>query len=544
MKMKRYLPVVMAGMAMAGMLAACGDKTEDVPSGEGNAQTGNGNNSNYTEVTVKVTSGQDLQTMEGFGASDCWLGENVGRYWEGQRDRITALLFSQLIPEKGDAIGIGLSMWRVNLGAGTAELGDASGINADNANNRAYSYLSGKNYDWNKCKGQRYLMERAKLMNCESFVLFSNSPLVQYTLNGQGRSDAGGSANIRDSYYDDFAVYMATVADHFVKEGYNITHISPVNEPQYNWEGNAQEGSGWTNYQVAKLTKELDKALTELNCPTKILLSEAAKWTYAYKGNDQRENTMTQFFSPSSSNYVGNLEHVDLVQGGHSYWAFDNFAAMRTDRYSVGEKAKSLGIRTWQTEWSMLDACPSELGGNYDNISEFDIAAYMSKVIHTDIVYGNCSSWSYWTAMSVERWSQKNRFELIKLVPASGNNYDNNFNVCGTSMANDNLWVLGNYSLFVRPGYVRIPTDTESDKAFFCTAYRSPDSKKVAVVYSNFDRKKGKTVTCDLSGFGTPVKVNSYTTTSTKHLRAANWTAGQPVDLDPYSITTVVYEFE
>ena len=28
---------------------------------------------------------------------------------------------------------------------------------------------------------------------------------------------------------------------------------------------------------------------------------------------------------------------------------------------------------------------PSELGGSYDNVSEFDIALYMSKIIHNDI---------------------------------------------------------------------------------------------------------------------------------------------------------------
>lgn len=38
---------------------------------------------------------------------------------------------------------------------------------------------------------------------------------------------------------------MAEVAKHYVDEGFSISHISPVNEPQYNWDGNGQEGSGW-----------------------------------------------------------------------------------------------------------------------------------------------------------------------------------------------------------------------------------------------------------------------------------------------------------
>ena len=43
----------------------------------------------------------------------------------------------------------------------------------------------------------------------------------------------------------------------------------------------------------------------------------------------------------------------------------------------------------------------------------------MSKIIHNDITVAGCTSWSYWTAMSVERWSQKNRFELIKTTPVT-----------------------------------------------------------------------------------------------------------------------------
>lgn len=69
----------------------------------------------------------------------------------------------------------------------------------------------------------------------EKFILFSNSPLVQYTKNGKGFSASGGNSNLKDDCYDDYAAYMAEVADKFVKAGYNVSHISPVNEPQYDW---------------------------------------------------------------------------------------------------------------------------------------------------------------------------------------------------------------------------------------------------------------------------------------------------------------------
>ncbi len=39
-----------------------------------------------------------------------------------------------------------------------------------------------------------------------------------------------------------------------------------------------------------------------------------------------------------------------------------------------------------------------------------DIALYMGKLIYSDIVYANNTSWSYWTAMAQEKWSQKTVF--------------------------------------------------------------------------------------------------------------------------------------
>ena len=138
----------------------------------------------------------------------------------------------------------------------------------------------GKTLDWSKCEGQRFFMEQAKKAGVEKFVFFSNSPLVQYTYNGQGRSDRGDRSNLLPSKYPAFADYMADVTRHFVDEGYNITHISPINEPMVYWDGHDQEGTAWTVPESAKLARELDRALTERNLDTQILLAENDRWDY------------------------------------------------------------------------------------------------------------------------------------------------------------------------------------------------------------------------------------------------------------------------
>ena len=163
--------------------------------------------------------------------------------------------------------------------------------------------------------------DRAKELGCNNFVLFSNTPPVQYTYNGKGFSARGGLSNLKPEHYGDFAGYMADVAARYTGEGYHISHISPVNEPQYNWDS-GQEGSGWTNDEVAALARELDMSLDDRGLSTDILLGESGDWEYLYKvkGDANRSNIFSAFFTPGSSAYVGDLAHVKNLICGHSYW--------------------------------------------------------------------------------------------------------------------------------------------------------------------------------------------------------------------------------
>ncbi|MCC3671729.1 hypothetical protein LLP44_19950, partial [Terrisporobacter mayombei] len=67
---------------------------------------------------------------------------------------------------------------------------------------------------------------------------------------------------------------MADVVTRYTGEDYHLSHISHVNEPQYNWDS-GQEGSGWTNDEVAALARELDMSLDVRGLSTDILLGES-----------------------------------------------------------------------------------------------------------------------------------------------------------------------------------------------------------------------------------------------------------------------------
>lgn len=530
---------LLGSSCMLFALSACGDSSSDpTPGGEVTDAS--------VEKNVTIDAGTTYQTIAGFGASDCWCPSYVGQYWTSSRERISELLFSSDI-QNGQPKGIGLSMWRVNLGGGTAEQGSASGIS--DKSRRAESYLKdASTYDWTKCEGQQYFLKRAKDLGCESVVLFSNTPPVQYTRNNKGYSQMGASSNLKTDCYDAFADYMATVAQHYVNAGYPVTHISPVNEPQYNWGDGGQEGSGWTNDEVATLIRSLDKSLTQKNLSVDILPGEAGDWEYLYKvKNDaNRSNVFSAFYSSNSSAYIGNLNHVKDLICAHSYYTDGTWDGMRSIRKNMASSAASYGLEVWQSEWSMLgdDYSTSEYAGHND-ASEMDIALYMSKVIHNDLTVAGVSSWSYWTSMDVARWGHKDRFLLISLTPAGGVKDDNsNIEKEGSFQAAPTLWVLGNYSLFIRPGYKRINLSLNETRSFFGSGWISADGKEIVAVYTNLSSKNVRLKETRSGWGGEVASIRTYTTTSSKNLLENTVALDGQAVVEAESVTTVVYKLK
>ena len=104
-------------------------------------------------VDLKIDTQKRYQKMEYFTASDAWSTQYIGDYWEDKfKEKIARLLFSQQIDEFGNPEGIGLSLWRVNLGGGTLE-GDESQIDLPYRAARSFLAPNSTSYDWNRCKG-------------------------------------------------------------------------------------------------------------------------------------------------------------------------------------------------------------------------------------------------------------------------------------------------------------------------------------------------------------------------------------------------------
>lgn len=178
-----------------------------------------------------------FQTIEYFAASDCWWSQKLGEWSEANKQRIAELLFST---EKG----IGLSGWRFNLGGGI----DHARIRNDWHTVDTFEVSQGK-YDWSRCANSRWFLRAAKADGVSTFIAFCNSPPMRLTANGFTCGDVNlkVTTNLKSGMEQQYGQYLADILAHFkenpdLSERVNFDWVSPINEPQWDWNGK-QEGS-------------------------------------------------------------------------------------------------------------------------------------------------------------------------------------------------------------------------------------------------------------------------------------------------------------
>src|SRR5476651_1454653 len=91
-------------------------------------------------VSVNIDLSKTYQHMDNFGASDAWSCQFIGNWPKEKKNAIADLLFSEDTLADGSPKGIALSLWRFNIGAGSAQQADSSGIK--NEWRRAASFLN------------------------------------------------------------------------------------------------------------------------------------------------------------------------------------------------------------------------------------------------------------------------------------------------------------------------------------------------------------------------------------------------------------------
>ena len=139
------------------------------------------------DLTITVDVNDQAQTIHGFGASDAWSIQFVGQWPITKREAIADLLFETGIDGSFDPIGIGLSGWRFNLGAGSSRQN-----NIYDQWRRADTFLSMDylTYDWSRLPGQCWFLQAAKTRGTNHFTA------LEFTWQGQQDCRPGGRRNV------------------------------------------------------------------------------------------------------------------------------------------------------------------------------------------------------------------------------------------------------------------------------------------------------------------------------------------------------------
>lgn len=457
-------------------------------------------------TNVILDANTRYQTIHNFAASDAWSVDPIGKEWsEDNKNQIADLLFSA---DKG----IGLSGWRFNVGAGS-NLTDQDIVQTKWRMAEAFKQTENGEYDWSKQAGQQWFLDAAKKRGVEQFVAFSNSPPVWMTKNGHGQADnTVGSTNLKEGYEDDFARYLTDVVKHIQDEkGIVFQHVSPINEPTWDWNRSNQEGNRYNNEDVKRVVNSLYEELQRQGVDSHIEIPEAVEYKALLDDEKYMEYSggNTPYMAGSNSagtgkyreyikDFIGNAEmksKVDNMVAVHSYFSESNNDLTNLRRIARENMDMYGGEEIWMTEYSIL--------GSYGPGRDLGIdpALYISKVIHHDLTVANVSAWQWWTAVSNVDYKDGLVYTDYQ-VPGDQQN------VLDSKM----LWALGNYSKFIRPESERIALSGLSNNdpsGFLGSAYIDESNKQVISVFVN-NTSEAKDIRLQANNLPAGTKVFQY----------------------------------
>lgn len=209
--------------------------------------------------------------------------------------------------------------------------------------------------------------------------------------------------------------------------GAHLSVISIQTEPDYT--NPSSVSMRFTPAQLTAFIKVIGPKVAALSGGTRLMMPEVADWN------------LLQSFVTDTMNDATAASYVSLL-GVHQY---------------SGTLAAPTGAGTrplWMTEMSYFTAFDATMTN----------ALVMCADIHAAIVTGNCTAWIWW-------W-------IIRTARAD------NEGLTDTTQQTKRLWALGNYSRFIRPGYVRMGT-TGTVSNISMTAYRHTTTGATAIVAIN-----------------------------------------------------------
>ncbi|MEG2087515.1 MAG: glycoside hydrolase [Angelakisella sp.] len=239
---------------------------------------------------------------------------------------------------------------------------------------------------------------------------------------------------LKSSCYQDYADYLAQYVKIYKQyHNINIYGVSIANEPEFaaKWKSCLWTGNMFRDFIVDYLAPTF--AREGLN--TNIMAGESGIWSESV-------------VKPTLNSAAG-AQALDIVTGHQYQGVVTDFAT-----------ARAKGKRVWQSE-----LC--------ETTSPFSVsiadAVKWAKKVHSFMTIPEASAFLYWRGAH----STDSNQTLIRLDNAT------------SYTTSQRLFALGNYSKFVRPGYVRIGATEKPNAEVYVTAYKDPTSGKFSIVLIN-----------------------------------------------------------
>ena len=264
---------------------------------------------------------------------------------------------------------------------------------------------------------------------------------------------------INSSNYASNASYDVAKIQYLQAHGVTISAVSPINEPV----NSGTTAAAIDTFVATSLWPEMNAAgLGSIS----ITVSESSEW---FSVTDYVSDCMNDSACKS---------HVAAVSG-HAYYY--GAGSQGTDGFSGGFNccvdyaanplpSSTAGMPVWQTEVNggATGPCPVLGNGNYDASMSPDALTYAHN-IHDFLTVVGGSQWLYW-------------------------NLNSGYSGCNDGLTDSSFnpakrfYAIGNWSRFVRSGWVRIAATASPQSGVYVTAFKNASSAAFAIVSINTNR--------------------------------------------------------
>jgi glucuronoarabinoxylan endo-1,4-beta-xylanase len=273
----------------------------------------------------------------------------------------------------------------------------------------------------------------------------------------------GGASNnlLNTSDYEAWATTLAAFPAYYKQQtGVDLYAISAQNEPDFNA---TYEACLYTASDLVNFIDVLGPKLAALSPPVKVLAAEPDSWSNLWGSDGYGLAILADSMATS---FVGPI-------------ATHDYGTTSAGTYARPAPPASNTHHVWETECT-----PGDTG-----------AITTATMIYAAFATGGASAWHYW-------WTES-------LLPK------------GASNPPPQLYAIGNFSKFVRPGYYRVDVTgapTPSGSTPLVVAFTNPADATVAIVVVNGGG--AQQVSFFVSGTAWPASVTPYVTSASSSLAA------------------------